>query len=71
MIATDRGRILQHSGSNRLWYMTTMVVLSEDAQRRYTFVFATNRYADAIETVIEPVIVHAVARHRPLRNAER
>jgi D-alanyl-D-alanine carboxypeptidase len=42
IVANPHGSVLMHSGSNTMWYVTTMVALTTKPEDRYVFVMAAN-----------------------------
>jgi CubicO group peptidase (beta-lactamase class C family) len=56
VIATPRGTVLTHNGSNTLWYAIAMVAIAAKPEDRWTFVMATNRGSDAIDNAFDRLL---------------
>lgn len=56
VITTPKGSLLVHSGSNTMWYVTAMVALAKDPEKRLAFVMASNSGSNAIESVFDRLV---------------
>jgi D-alanyl-D-alanine carboxypeptidase len=61
VVTTPRGSVLVHSGSNTMWYVTTMVALATKPEDRFVFVMATNSGSGAIESVFDRLVARHIA----------
>jgi D-alanyl-D-alanine carboxypeptidase len=61
VVSTPRGRVLVHSGSNTMWYVTAMVALADKPEDRWMFVMASNRGGDAVESLFERLVTRHIA----------
>jgi D-alanyl-D-alanine carboxypeptidase len=64
VMTSERGGALVHSGSNTMWYVTTMVTLATKPEDRYVFVMATNSGSGAIETAFPRLVMRYVGPKR-------
>lgn len=56
VLATPKGSLLVHSGSNTMWYVTAMVALAKEPEKRLSFVMATNSGSNVIESVFDRLV---------------
>jgi D-alanyl-D-alanine carboxypeptidase len=61
VVTSPRGSVLVHSGSNTMWYVTTMVALATKPEDRFVFVMATNSGSGAIEGVFDRLVARHIA----------
>jgi D-alanyl-D-alanine carboxypeptidase len=64
-MTTPRGSVLVHSGSNTMWYVTTMVVLATKPEDRFVLVMATNSGSNAIESVFQRFAMRYLTARKP------